>query len=40
MKLSRSSRRDWRQSFSSGWMGMVKKPSCIGHFPILRVPET
>ena len=27
MKASRSSLSDSRQSFSSGWIGMVKKPS-------------
>src|SRR5215204_6032852 len=30
MKASRSSRRDWRQSLPSGWIGIVKKPSFIG----------
>ena len=30
MKASRSSLSDTRQSFSSGWIGMVKKPSCMG----------
>src|SRR5262245_29939340 len=27
MKASRSSASDWRQSFSKGWIGIVKKPS-------------
>src|SRR5262245_22738380 len=36
MKASRSSLSDWRQSLPSGWIGMVKKPSCIGR---LSVPD-
>src|SRR5665213_1861915 len=29
MNASRSSRSDARQSLSNGWIGMVKKPSCM-----------
>jgi hypothetical protein len=35
MKASRSSRKDFRQSLPSGWIGMVKKPSFI----LIRVPK-
>jgi hypothetical protein len=36
MNASRSSRSDWRQSLSSGWIGMVKKPRFIGHVSEVR----
>src|SRR5436305_1468313 len=36
MNASRSSRSETRQSFSSGWIGMVKKPRFIENSPSFR----